>query len=663
MDRRVSLQWVWIAVLILFLTSLGCSVCPFVPQLPTDTPVPPTDMPAPQATPIPTSTPEPTPTSETAVEMLAYTNALAGFSILYPQDWVYQSEGSGAFFAESDEALEAAEISEAPFFAVLAGVPQDIEYEFGTVATAQDLLDAVMEGMCEEGCEVGQSEDLTFGELQGVGVQASWLETWSETRIQGYFVAAVGDEVAGIGLGAVTEEDWPSYEQIFADMFASLEFFPPELPEPVDRGTIRPGETVEGDLVSGSKEVWTFDAQEGQYVTIWLDAAITDELDTYLELYDAEGVVIAEDDDGGASTNSLIADFQIDASGDYAIHASPYSGGGEYVLGLEISDAPSGGGEIAYGETVEATLRGGAEHAWVFSGDAGDEISIAMRALTDKEELDCYLELYSSDGDALISDDDSGESLNAWIEYFVLPTDGLYRIVASDLSGEAGEYALTLETAQLEIAGTLVPGQAVAATFELGARHHWLFEGQAGEIVSISTLALDEDLDTYMELFSPDGEQVATDDDGGEGSNAAISEFSLTHTGTYRVVARAYNEEQAGEYEITLEMVELEIEGTLVYDQVTTATLEPDERHYWLFEGQAGDVVSISMIATGEDLDTYLELFAPSGEQVVVDDDSGGDSNAAILEFELPLDGTFRIVARGYNEYGAGEYELTLTGP
>jgi hypothetical protein len=569
----------------------------------------------------------------------------------------------GTFFSESEESLEAAEMAEAPFFAILAGDPGDVEYEFGTVATAQDLLDAVVDGICEDGCEVGESERLTFGDVSGVGVQASWLDTWSEVRIQGYFVAAVGDEVAGVGLGAVAEEDWFSYEQIFQDMFASLEFFAPELPEPVERGTIRSGEIVEGVLVLGSKEMWTFDAQEGQYVTIWLDAANIDELDTYLELYDEDGVLVVENDDGGVDTNALIVDFQIDVSGDYSIHASPYSGEGEYALGLEIADEPSGGGEIGYGETVEETIRGGAEHGWEFSGSAGDEISISMRAVTDEEELDCFLELYSPDGEFLISDDDSGDSLDAWIEYYVLPEDGLYRIVATDLSGEVGEYALTLETAQLEVEGNLVPGQTVAATLESGVRHHWLFEGQSGDVVTISMIGLDGDMDTYLELFAPNGEQAIVDDDSGGDSNAMIFEFALVDTGTYRVVARGYNEDQAGEYEITLEMVELEISGTLVYDQVTTAKLEPDDRHYWLFEGQAGDVVTISMIGLDEDMDTYLELFAPDGEQVMVDDDSGGDSNAAILDFELPSTGTYRIVARGYSSVDAGEYELTLTGP
>ena len=69
------------------------------------------------------------------------------------------------------------------------------------------------------------------------------------------------------------------------------------------------------------------------------------------------------------------------------------------------------------------------------------------------------------------------------------------------------------------------------------------------------------------------------------------------------------------------------------------------------------------MTAIDEDLDAYLELFSPSGERLTTDDDSGGDSNAMISEFELPETGTYRILARGYGGSSAGEYELALTGP
>jgi hypothetical protein len=661
-EKRRAVWLVGVVVLALLLAGLGCSICPLIPQpSPTSTPVSP-PLPT-EAAPEATSTPEPTPKPETTVEMTPYTDPLAGFSILYPEDWAYEAEANGVFFSESEDALEGSP-AEAPMFVTFAGSPEDLEYEFGTTAEPQELLDAVLEGLCGDECEVGESEPWTFGDTPGVGAQVSWRDSSSEVRVQSYIVTAVGDEVAGIGLGAAPEGDWATYEPIFQDMLASLEFFPPEVPEPVERGPIQPGEMVKGTVTLGGRDVWTYEAQEGEYITVWMDAVDSEGLDTYLELYTEDGydrdeLPVVEDDDGGGGTDALIFEFRIDAAGVYHIHALSYSGEGDYQLGLEVADAPSGGGEIGYGETVEATLRGGGEHTWEFSGVEGDEIGIEMRAV--EGELDGYLELYSPDDELLVSDDDSGESLDAMIEYVVLPADGVYRIVASDVAGESGMYELTLDIARLEIKGRLTPGQTEVETLDAGARHHWLFEGESGDIVNISLTALDEDLDTYLVLFDPSGEQLTSDDDSGGDSNAAILEFALPRTGDYRVVARGYNEEQKGRYELALEIVELEIQGTLAVDQVASATLEPGERHHWLFEGAAGDIVSISMVAVNGDMDTYLELFAPDGEWVTGDDDSGGNSNAAILEFELPLTGSYRVLARGYSIADTGDYELTLT--
>ena len=55
------------------------------------------------------------------------------------------------------------------------------------------------------------------------------------------------------------------------------------------------------------------------------------------------------------------------------------------------------------------------------------------------------MELYSADGELLTYDDDSGGDMDAWIEYFILPADGSYTIIASDIAGEAGTYELTHE--------------------------------------------------------------------------------------------------------------------------------------------------------------------------------------------------------------------------
>jgi hypothetical protein len=655
--------WAGVAGLVLLLAGLGCSVCPLVPQLATGTPVPLTPtLPVPTPSPEPTPIPEPTP--EVVVEMVPYANTLAGFSILYPEDWVYEEEDYAAYFAEDEDALTAFDPALSPIFVIRVGALDEIEEEVGAGASPEDLLENLLDNLFVEDLEVDEVESWTLDQMPGAGVEVGWRKDGSSIR--GYILAAAGDEVASVGFGFSPEDEWSSYAPVVRKMFESLAFFRPEVPEPVAQGPVTPGEKVRGTLAAGGRDVWTLEAEAGQYVTIWMESVGPGDLDTYLELYleddsDEDGILVAEDDDGGVDTDSLLADFNVETSGTYYVHALTYSGSGDYEMWVDVADKPSGGGEIAYGETVEGRVAGGGDHEWVFAGQQGDEVSIAMRSVG--EGLDCYLELRSVDGDLLAYDDDSGGDTDAWIEYSVLPDDGSYTIVASDISGEMGTYTLTLEIAELEVQGVLTFDQTVAATLELGVRHHWYLEGTMGDIITISMLASDGDWDTYLELYAPDGAQLTFDDDSGGDSNAAILELELPLTGTYRVVARGYSADQAGDYELTVEKVALEIQGTLVPDKAVTGTLESGVRHHWLFEGEQGEIVTISLIAVSEDWDAFLELYAPNSEQVMVDDDSGGGSNAAILEFELPLTGTYRVVARGFSNIDVGEYELTLTEP
>jgi len=599
--------------------------------------------------------------------MAGYTHPTAGFSLLFPEEWVYQEIADGALFAENDEALGLSDPTAAPIGVVFAGSLEDIGYEFGSTASPQELLDGAWYDLCDTECEIMGRDSRAFGEAPGEWMEVGWTDGMNGQRIRGYLIAAVGDEVAGVGFWGALAGEWDRYGPLFWDVIASLEFHVPQIPKPVERGPIRPGQVERGGLTFGVREVWSFEAQEGQYVTIRLEAVDAGGLDTYLELYDEEGYAggtgpIAEDDDGGGGTDSLITEFSIRETGAYYIHVSAYSGAGDYRLELTISDEPTSGGVIEYGTPVEALLPGGGEHTWEFEGQEGEGIRVAMRAVSGG--VDAYLQLYSPDDELLIYDDDSGADFGALIEYYVLPTSGRYRIVASNISGEPGEYELTLELVELEVQGGLSFGQSAGAALEPGARHNWSFEGQQGDFVTLSMIALDEQVDPYLELFGPDGERLIVDDDSGEGANAVIFEFELPRTGVYRLVARSYDETGRGGYALTMDKVEVEIAGTLSYGEVVTETLTPGARQHWLFEGVEGDIVTILNVALSENMDTYLELFAPNSQRVMVDDDSGGNSNAAILQFRLPLTGSYRVVARGYGDTDAGRYRLSLeAGP
>jgi len=98
--------------------------------------------------------------------------------------------------------------------------------------------------------------------------------------------------------------------------------------------------------------------------------------------------------------------------------------------------------------------------------------------------------------------------------------------------------------------------------------------------------------------------------------------------------------------------------GTLAYGQTVASTLASSEGDLWTFEGQAGQIVTITM--NSDDLDAYVGLYDPNDEFLIEDDDSGGASNARIDTYLLPVSGTYTIFAVSMDDQ-LGTYNLTLT--
>lgn len=168
-----------------------------------------------------------------------------GLCLSYPAGWVYDATEWGVIFAEN-EALALNDPTEVALFAVFAGTPENVEDELGehgAAETPQVLLDNLVDGLVQEEYKSGAVESRTFGETPGVGVEVHWRDSSGEA-IGAYLIAAVGGEVVGVGVAIAPEDDWDEYGPLFQDMFASLEFFPPEAAEPAERRPLSPGQTI-----------------------------------------------------------------------------------------------------------------------------------------------------------------------------------------------------------------------------------------------------------------------------------------------------------------------------------------------------------------------------------------------------------------------------------
>lgn len=204
---------------------------------------------------------------------------------------------------------------------------------------------------------------------------------------------------------------------------------------------------------------------------------------------------------------------------------------------LEDSGDPMDIGEIVQGEITEAQPT----VDFSFTGTSGSAVEITMVALA--ESLDPVLRLYGPDG-ALIEENDDfdiEQSRNARVTA-ILPAEGQYRIEAASFAGSTGPFEISLTFPSVLTDSDVLSDAVPEISYE--------YEGVPGTTIRVDMVATDDTTDPFLRLIAPDGTEVASDDDGGEGFNARL-EYVIDQPGTYTVVAGAFGTNY-GPYDITL---------------------------------------------------------------------------------------------------------------
>ena len=105
--------------------------------------------------------------------------------------------------------------------------------------------------------------------------------------------------------------------------------------------------------------------------------------------------------------------------------------------------------------------------------------------------------------------------------------------------------------------GTLAPGRTSYGTLGSsdevwdGGAHYdvWRVAASAGRRVVVTMES--DDVDSYLRVLHNDGTRVATDDDGGSGSNARV-EFQAAYTGDFLVIATSFETGETGSYRLEM---------------------------------------------------------------------------------------------------------------
>ena len=374
---------------------------------------------------------------------------------------------------------------------------------------------------------------------------------------------------------------------------------------------------------------------------------------------------------------------------------------------------------------IEGVLVDGQDYlAYVFNAEANDVVTISMNATSGN--LDTLLQLVGSNGNLLTVNDDSNNSTNSTISNYRIVQPGQYTIVATrygkELGGTEGAFTLTLtgatETLPNEIINLGLPqgeigvyltwstpadlqllvrdpvGQAVyddntrvnsgGVLAAVGNRNcaqvedgspvsyiYWpsgFFRPGIYEVDVWYQNTCDSNLPTEFTLtLTIGGEVVAVERRIPSIGQRFVIRFELMSDGTVDVGQGGFNDEGISTLDINNEPT---IPIQFNQPQNGSITLENNFDVY-TFTGQTGQVVTVSMAATSQTLDTKLFLVDPNNVVIGFNDDipaaellgTDRSTDSVIRSLTLQQNGEYKIVATRYaNQYGGtiGTYRLTL---
>jgi len=321
----------------------------------------------------------------------------------------------------------------------------------------------------------------------------------------------------------------------------------------VELRSIGVGELLTGEL-GGPEIAYVLTATPGAIVQIEVRSQ---DFDTYLEVSDAYGTYLYNDDAESTSVSRVVyavapdgeADVVVsslgDGSGSFTLEASPHT-----FDGPEIAD----GYRLSDGELVSAALRpsvgdatGPQGQRFTFEADSGERVEIILRS----DDFDSYLEVIAPNG-ASTTDDDSAGGLDSKI-IFTVDASGIHDVYARDLGGQSlGSYTLSFSRLDagrllLETRGELTHDDDADITGKFYDIHP--FTVTEGRLVTIDVVS--DDFDGYAIVRSESGQVLYRDDDSGGNANPRIV-FTAERSETLELVVTTYSAETIGGYSVSI---------------------------------------------------------------------------------------------------------------
>lgn len=537
-----------------------------------------------------------------------------------------------------------------PFEGELTTDDQTVEVQFE--GSAGDVVEIILDSadfdpnmtiIASSGEEIASDDDSGPGVnalLTGLELPESGTYT---IIIDGYRGAGGDREISGTFLLTINSANAPAVTSTPSG----------ETPdEPTDQPTSAPDSGTGTDLgiVTGDAPVtgtlngdtqiaqYSFEASAGDVVTIDLTSA---DFDPFVRLLDANGNVIAEDDDGGGSSQARITEFVIPADGEYTIEVDAFRGFngtdrvfGDYTVTLALEE---GAGVPALSATPAAPTPLPTLPPTLSPTMTGTPTPFDAPDLSATPEMSVTSTLPPTQGPSATvvptttptptPTDPATDYRNAFPEYPAPPVH----------PGTVGDQPLLLDQpTTVTFNGT--PGELYSFGFE------WWGEGENG--ISVSVEADDTQLDTVIALLDPSGLVAGFDDDSGAEFSPEFQYLKLSRTGYYRLLIYPYIQGTSGtvtiRYTIHDEVPRIEANGS----EIPLVLSSKIGQVSYVFSANAGQQLRLTIINQTLEMQEF-GVRVMQGDTLITSTSLTGGVRAA-LDFTVPNDGDVNLFFTKY---------------
>ena len=400
--------------------------------------------------------------------------------------------------------------------------------------------------------------------------------------------------------------------------------------------------------------------------------------DPHLRLLDATGSFLAYDADSGTGRDARFG-YLVTTSGSYFLEAHGLDvdgvSTGSYTLSAtdigadDYADSTATSGSLSLGGTATGNIQVANDQDWFRVELSADSIyAFELKGVdTGSGTLaDPFLRLLDATGNYLAYDDDSGSGHDARLN-FVASASGTYYLSAQGLNGiggAAGTYTLVAtalgtddHVGGMATTSSVAPGGSAGGNIQYSDDQDWFRIELTAETTYLFQLqGVDSGHGTLvnpaLQLHGATGNHLASDYDGGIGSDALLA-YTPVSSGTYYLAAANQYGGEGGTYTLSVGFDDYSggtfTGGNLAIGATTSGDIQYAEDQDWfrvnLLAGQdyAFDLKGAAA-GGGTLVNSYLLLLDSVGNTIT--------SDVAHLFYTPSSSGTYYLAARGMNDTG-----------